>query len=42
MENKKSMIVAVATSRVVQKEETEAEVAPAAEGEEPAAEQAGA
>jgi len=42
MENKKSMIVAVATSRVVQKEETEAGVVPAVEGEEPAAEQAGA
>ena len=42
MENKKSMIVAVATSRVVQKEETEAGVAPAVEGEEAAAEQAGA
>jgi len=42
MENKKSMIVSVATSRVVQKEETEAGAAPAVEGEEPAAEQAGA
>ena len=44
MENKKSMMVAVATSRVVQKEEEEAVpgVVPAAEGEEPAAEQPGA